>query len=99
MCYIFDSFVYNKVYDEEESFCSLGWEQFFSREETFFLLGGNRFPSGMCSGCVRDGLVSDGQVKRTRFAFQKDSFYLAKGLVLDCKRTRFEGQKESFSEC
>ena len=54
---------------------------------------------GMRSGCVRDGLVSDGQVKRTRFAFQKDSFYLAKGLVLDCKRTRFEGQNESFSEC
>ena len=78
----------------------------FSREEAIFLSGGNNFSLkrksfsfGMCSGCVRDGLVSDGQVKRTRFAFQKDSFYLAKGLVLDCKRTRFEGQKESFSEC
>ena len=27
---------------------------------------------------------------------QKDSFWSAKGLVLDCKRTRFEEQKESF---
>ena len=78
----------------------------FSRVGIFFLSGGNifslgrkSFSFGMCSGCVRDGLVSDGQVKRTRFAFQKDSFWTAKGLVLDCKRTRFEGQKESFSEC
>ena len=78
----------------------------FSRVGIFFLSGGNifslgrkSFSFGMRSGCVRDGLVSDGQVKRTRFASQKDSFYLAKGLVLDCKRTRFEGQKESFSDC
>ena len=71
----------------------------FSREGTIFISGGNLFSFGMRSGCVRDGLVSDGQGKRTRFAFQKDSFYSAKGLVLDSKRIRFEGQKESFSEC
>ena len=96
MCYIFDSFVYNKVLDEGESFCSLGWEQFFSREETFFLLGGNRFPSG----CVRDafgmGLFWTGKskglvlpFKRAPFTWQKDSFWSAKGLVLKCKRSPF----------
>ena len=102
MCYIFDSFVYNKVRTRKRVFVlsdgnnfSLGRKHFSSWEEIAFL----RDVFGMRSGCVRDGLVSDGQVKRTRFAFQKDSFYLAKGLVLDCKRTRFEGQKESFSEC
>ena len=96
MCYIFGSFVYNKVLDEGESFCSLGWEQFFSREETFFLLGGNRFPSG----CVRDafgmGLFRTGKskglvlhLKRTPFTWQKDSFWTAKGLVLKGKRSPF----------
>ena len=70
----------------------LGWKQFFSLEEIVFL----RDAFGMRSGWACFGLW---QIKRTRFAFQKDSFYLAKGLVLDCKRTRFEGQKESFSEC
>lgn len=29
-------------------------------------------------------------------ALQKDSFWPAKGLVLQCKRTRFRTQKESF---
>ena len=29
-------------------------------------------------------------------ALQKDSFWNAKGLVLQCKRTRFRTQKESF---
>ena len=28
--------------------------------------------------------------------FQKDSFWLAKGLLLACKRTRFDEQKDSF---
>ena len=106
MCYIFDSFVYNKVYDEGKGFLfsreeaiflsggsnfSLGRKQFFSQEEIVFL----RDVFGMRSGW---GLTGRG-AKRTRFAFQKGSFYLAKGLVLDCKRTRFEGQKESFSDC
>ena len=63
----------------------------FSWEEIVFL----RDAFGMRSGW---GLAGRG-AKRTRFASQKDSFYLAKGLVLDCKRTRFEGQKESFSDC
>ena len=68
----------------------------FSRMGTIFLSGGNFFPLGrkslsfgMCSGCVRDGLVSDGQVKRTRFASQKDSFYSSKVPLLQCKRTTF----------
>ena len=58
-----------------------GREFLFSRMGTIFLSGGNIFPLGrkslsfgMCSGCVRDGLVLDGQVKRTRFEGQKESF-------------------------
>lgn len=30
------------------------------------------------------------------FVFQKDSFWVAKGLVLGCKRTRFGMQKDPF---
>ena len=69
---------------------SLGREQLFSRE-------GTSFPSG----CLRDafgmgrfwagkgkGLVLP--FKRTRFTWQKDSFWTAKGLVLKCKRSPFQ---------
>ena len=34
--------------------------------------------------------------KDTGGIFQKDSFWLSKGLVLECKRTRFGLQKDSF---
>ena len=37
--------------------------------------------------------------KRAPFSMQKDSFWRAKGLVLEGKRTRFGRQKESFFEC
>ena len=98
MCYIFDSFVYNKVRTRKRVFVlsdgnnfSLGRKHFSSWEEIAFL----RDVFGMRSGW---GLAGRG-AKRTRFVSQKGSFYLAKGLLLECKRTRFEGQKESFSEC
>ena len=69
----------------------------FSREGTIFLSGGNCFPSG----CVRDafgmGLFWTGKskglvlpFKRTRFTWQKDSFWTAKGLVLKGKRSPFQ---------
>ena len=38
-------------------------------------------------------------LKRTPFGLQKDSFWRAKGLVLECKRTPFGVQKESFLKC
>ena len=36
--------------------------------------------------------------KRTRFGLQKDSFWCAKGVLLESKRGRFGMQKESFCE-
>ncbi len=47
--------------------------------------GNRRFSNVVLLGC-----------KRTRFACQKDSFYMPKGLHLHSKRTPFESQKESF---
>ena len=37
-----------------------------------------------------------GIVGRFPFAFQKESFWVAKGLVLECKRIRFGMQKDPF---
>ena len=88
MCYIFDSFVYNKVRTRKRVFV-LSDGNNFSLGRKHFSLGRKSLSFGMCSGCVRDGLVLDGQVKRTRFAFQKDSFYSAKGLVLKGKMSPF----------
>ena len=34
--------------------------------------------------------------KRTPFALRKDSFWCAKGPLLECKRTPFGVQKDSF---
>ena len=88
MCYIFDSFVYNKVRTRKRVFVlsdgnnfSLGRKHFSSWEEIAFL----RDVFGMRSGWVCFGRAS-----------QKDSFCLSKGLVLLCKRTRFGLQKDSF---
>ena len=36
------------------------------------------------------------ETNRKTTVFQKDSFWLAKGLVLECKRTRFGMQKDPF---
>ncbi len=37
-----------------------------------------------------------GLKKCSPFGLQKDSFWRAKGLLLECKRTRFGMQKDSF---
>ena len=88
MCYIFDSFVYNKVRTRKRVFVlsdgnnfSLGRKHFSSWEEIAFL----RDVFGMRSRWAYFGRAS-----------QKDSFCLSKGLVLLCKRTRFGLQKDSF---
>ena len=96
MCYIFDSFVYNKVRTRKRVFVLSDGNNFFLGRELFFSREVIIFPSG----CVRDafgmGLFWTGKskglvlpFKRTRFTLQKDSFWTAKGLVLKGKRSPF----------
>ena len=92
MCYIFDSFVYNKVRTRKRVFVlsdgnnfSLGRKHFSSWEEIAFLR--DAFGMGLFWTGKSKGLVLP--FKRTRFTLQKDSFWTAKGLVLKGKRSPF----------
>ena len=88
MCYIFDSFVYNKVRTRKRVFVlsdgnnfSLGRKHFSSWEEIAFL----RDVFGMRSGWACFGRAS-----------QKDSFCISKGLLFLGKRPPLGVQKGSF---